>query len=77
LFFVALKKGNAAERAAYLDSACGSDTELRRQVERMVRAHPRVGDFFSKPAVEQMSLLSRIKTLRIDEEALRPIPLVK
>src|SRR5690349_10360098 len=55
VFFAALEKGNAAERAAYLDSACGGDTGLRRQVERMLRAHPRVGDFLGTPAAEQLS----------------------
>src|SRR5262249_10247804 len=55
LFFAALEKGTAAERAAYLDSACGSDAELRRQVEKLLNAHPRVGNFLKKPAVEQLA----------------------
>jgi hypothetical protein len=55
LFCEALEKGNAAERAAYLDSACGGDAELRRQVEKLLHAHPRVGDFLSKPVVEQLA----------------------
>jgi serine/threonine protein kinase len=55
LFFAALEKGTAAERAAYLDKACGGDAELRRQVEKLLRAHPGVGDFLNKPAVEQLA----------------------
>jgi serine/threonine protein kinase/Leucine-rich repeat (LRR) protein len=55
LFFAALELGSAVERAAYLDSACGSDAELRRQVEKLLRAHPRVGDFLRTPAVEQFA----------------------
>jgi hypothetical protein len=55
LFFAALEKGTVAERAAYLDSACGGDAELRRQVEKLLQAHPRVGDFLSKPVVEQLA----------------------
>src|SRR5258708_4795774 len=45
LFFAAQEKGPADERAAYLDSACGGDAELRRQVEKRLNAHPTVGDF--------------------------------
>jgi hypothetical protein len=51
----ALEKGTVAERAAYLDSACGGDAELRRQVDKLLNAHPRVGDFLSKPGVEQLA----------------------
>jgi hypothetical protein len=55
LFFAALEKETAAERSAYLDSACGSDAQLRRQVEKLLRAHPRVGDFLNKPIVAQLT----------------------
>jgi len=50
IFFAALDKGSAEERAAYLDQACGPDLELRRCVERMLKAHPKVGDFLQAPA---------------------------
>ena len=49
LLFAALEKPSAAERAAFLDSACGGDTELRRQVEKLLKAEARVGDFLQKP----------------------------
>src|SRR5262249_54288330 len=55
LFFAALEKGTAAERAAYLDAACRGDAELRRQVQKLLRAHPKVGDFLSKPAAERLA----------------------
>jgi PAS domain S-box-containing protein len=55
LFFCALEKGSAAERAAYLDSACGGDAELRRQVEKMLKVHPKVGDFLNKPICELLA----------------------
>lgn len=45
LFFAALEKGTPAERAAYLDEVCGTDTDLRRRVERLLAAHPQVGSF--------------------------------
>jgi eukaryotic-like serine/threonine-protein kinase len=55
LFFAALEKGTAAERAAYLDSACGGDAGLRRQVEKLLHAHAKVGDFLQKPVSEQLA----------------------
>ncbi|MFO0825634.1 MAG: protein kinase [Gemmataceae bacterium] len=54
LFFAALERASAAERSAYLDTACGGDAEVRRQVERLLNAYPKVGDFLSKPIAEQL-----------------------
>jgi eukaryotic-like serine/threonine-protein kinase len=51
IFFAALQKGSAEERAAYLDEACAGDEDLRRRVDRLLDAHPKVGDFMEKPAV--------------------------
>ena len=45
IFFAALEKTDPAERAAYLDEACRGDDDLRRQVERLLEAHPQVGSF--------------------------------
>src|SRR5262245_23275937 len=50
IFFAALERPTPADRAAYLDEACGSDAELRRQVERLLAAHPNVGSFLESPA---------------------------
>src|SRR5262245_24951838 len=55
LFFTALEKPAGAERAAYLDSACGGDAELRSQVEKLLDAHPNVGDFLKMPVAEQLA----------------------
>ena len=54
LLFAALEKPTAAERAAFLDSACGGDAELRGQVEKLLRANADVGDFLNKPVVDQL-----------------------
>jgi serine/threonine protein kinase/TolB-like protein/Flp pilus assembly protein TadD len=40
------------ERAALLDEACAGDTELRREVESLLEAHERAGDFMQAPAAE-------------------------
>jgi serine/threonine protein kinase/Tfp pilus assembly protein PilF len=51
IFFAALEKGTPDERAAYLEEACGGDSELRGRVERLLAAHPQVGSFLNQPAV--------------------------
>jgi serine/threonine protein kinase len=40
IFLAALGKTSAAERAAYLDEVCRDNTDLRRQVERLLEAPP-------------------------------------
>lgn len=37
------------ERDAFLKRKCGADTELRERLERLLRAHERVGDFLEEP----------------------------
>ena len=72
LFFAALDRNTEAQRAAFLESACAGDAELRRQVEKLLDAHPKLGDFLKKPAVEQLITASEASTAaprRGDEEA--------
>src|SRR5438093_155025 len=38
------------QRAAYLDQACGGDTELRRRVDALLGAFARAGGFLKEPA---------------------------
>jgi WD40 repeat protein len=52
IFFAALEKPTPAERAAFLDSACAGDESLRRLVDRLLAAHPQVGDFLERPVRE-------------------------
>jgi serine/threonine protein kinase/tetratricopeptide (TPR) repeat protein len=42
VFFAALEKESPAAQAAYLDEACRGDSDLRRSVERLLAAHPKV-----------------------------------
>ena len=51
IFLAALEKKSPEERAAYLDQACAGDEGLRRRVERLLDAHPKVGGFLEQPAV--------------------------
>ncbi|HWY30085.1 MAG TPA: serine/threonine-protein kinase, partial [Candidatus Acidoferrum sp.] len=39
-------------RPVYLESACGTDRELRHRVERLLKAHDQAGDFLDQPAPE-------------------------
>jgi eukaryotic-like serine/threonine-protein kinase len=53
IFSTALEKKTAEERADYLNQACGADAALRRQVERLLEAHPQAKDFLAQPAVDR------------------------
>src|SRR5688572_2122773 len=44
IFLTALEKPAGKERAAYLDAVC-PNPEIRQHVERLLAAHPRIGDF--------------------------------
>ena len=46
---------NAVERAAYLDQVCAGDANLRRQVDELLTAHERSGEFLDEPAVAQIA----------------------
>jgi serine/threonine protein kinase/Tfp pilus assembly protein PilF len=52
IFAQAIEIESAPERAAFLDRACRSDPELRRQLEKLVRDHFRAGAFLERPAAE-------------------------
>src|SRR5262245_59642969 len=45
IFAGAIERPSPEERAAFLDTACGSDVELRRRIEALVRAHDEAGGF--------------------------------
>src|SRR3954452_18383425 len=51
VFLAALAKSGPVERAAYLDAACQHDSELRRQVDRLLEAHPKAGEFLETPTL--------------------------
>src|SRR6516164_8407572 len=52
IFCTAITIASAEERAAYIAQACGSDHELRGQVEKLVHAHFQAGSFLEQPAAE-------------------------
>ncbi|HVK14721.1 MAG TPA: serine/threonine-protein kinase, partial [Gemmataceae bacterium] len=54
VFLAVIDLPDAAARAAYLDGACGTDGDLRRQVEALLASHFRSGEFLDVPAAEQI-----------------------
>src|SRR5262245_8322588 len=50
IFAQAIEIESAQERAVFLEEACRSDPELRREVEKFVRDHFRAGAFLERPA---------------------------
>jgi tetratricopeptide (TPR) repeat protein/serine/threonine protein kinase len=64
IFGEALERSSPDERAAYLDTACGPDRELRARVEALLRAHQQAGQFLQgdtdapQPAAPQEQPLS-------------------
>src|SRR5438094_7844369 len=55
IFLAAVEKDEPAERATYLDRACGADATLRQRVEALLRSHGRAADFLEVPVVEQLA----------------------
>src|SRR4051794_10939854 len=49
VFSEAIEIVSPTERSDYLDRACGGDAALRRQVESLLGAHVRAGDFLEAP----------------------------
>src|SRR5215204_5377354 len=50
VFDQAVEIAPPADRAAYLDGACGGDADLRTRVEDLLRAHAEAGSFLKHPA---------------------------
>jgi serine/threonine protein kinase len=50
IFLEALQRTTAEQRAAYLDQACAGDDELRHNVEMLLKAHAKAGEFLNQPA---------------------------
>jgi serine/threonine protein kinase/tetratricopeptide (TPR) repeat protein len=53
IFIAALQQPGPAERAAYLDGACGGDHALRGLVEELLREQEQLGSFLERPAEDR------------------------
>jgi eukaryotic-like serine/threonine-protein kinase len=49
IFLAAVKEPTTAERAAFLDQACGADANLRRQIEALLVEHEQLGSYLESP----------------------------
>jgi serine/threonine protein kinase/tetratricopeptide (TPR) repeat protein len=49
IFLAALNQPTAGERAAFLDQACGSDANLRGQIEALLAEHEQLGSYLEAP----------------------------
>src|SRR2546422_2265753 len=60
LFFQALEKPAGKERAAFVDSACGNNPDLRRRLEALVQRFESLGTFLEEPAVSAPDSLHQL-----------------
>ena len=59
IFAAALDIADAAERAAYLDQACGNDAALRKQIDELLAAEGKLGSFLDKPLPEMQETVAQ------------------
>jgi eukaryotic-like serine/threonine-protein kinase len=69
VFLAVLDLADPAERTAYLDEVCGRDVEFRRNVEELLAAHFRAGEFLDEPLGKQLEAGS---TTRINDRSPTP-----
>src|SRR5262245_39263598 len=53
IFVAALHQPTPADRAAFLDRACGGDAALRERIEGLLREHEQQGSFLERPGPAQ------------------------
>lgn len=56
LFMQALELSDPAERAGFLQRACGDDLELRARVEVLLRSHDAIASFLGRPAMAELGM---------------------
>ena len=59
IFLTAVEMASPTERAAYLNSACGEDHDLRVAVEALLTAHDRPAPQLDRPIVERPSTIPK------------------
>jgi len=57
IFFEVYKKNDPQERSEYLDHVCGSESELRAEIESLLKAHEKSGRLLENcPFVSSVSI---------------------
>jgi serine/threonine protein kinase/tetratricopeptide (TPR) repeat protein len=54
IFGEAVARTDAMARAAYVDQACGADSDLRERIESLLAGHDAAGDFLKLPCEDEM-----------------------
>src|SRR5687767_5512486 len=60
------------ERAAFLGSACGTDADLRAEIDRLLDAHDRAGGLLDTPLPNVGQLLPALSLSPSESAAVRP-----
>src|SRR5690606_13184780 len=55
IFLAAIEIADPDQRASYLAQACADNTSLRNQVETLLAAHERTGEFLDVPSLKQLA----------------------
>jgi eukaryotic-like serine/threonine-protein kinase len=58
IFVAAIEKKDVAQRAAYLDQACGDDVALCRRVQVLLKAHEQARNFLDSPAPDVVATIN-------------------
>src|SRR5262245_8715780 len=77
IFFDALERSSAQERAAYLDEACAGDPDLRRRVEKMLAAQAQAGSFLEQPVPGPMPTVDEQPVQEAQGTAIGPYKLIE
>ena len=62
IFLQAVELSTAGERQAYLDTQCGADTDLRRDVDALLQYHGEVGSFLESPPTVVAQSAEQLRT---------------
>jgi WD40 repeat protein/serine/threonine protein kinase len=77
ILLAAVEKQTPAERAAYLDGACGPDAELRALVEGLLKAHEEAGSFLEQPLFEPTPTTDPVPNPEIPGTVIGPYKLLQ
>jgi eukaryotic-like serine/threonine-protein kinase len=76
IFLTAVEKA-PADRAGYLDAACGADTGLRAQVEALLRSHEEAGSLLEQPLFQPGPTVDQSPAVERPGTAIGPYKLVE
>ena len=69
IFNAALDRKSAAERQAYVDTACGDNTDLHAQVVGLLRSHDEAGSFLDAPLFDSPPTVDHWATSSVRQAA--------